>query len=245
MVLFRLIKRFLKYGDDPGFYLLQARDTVRWLETSGMLNRGMTVLDLGCGHGFIGGELMKKGCRVIFADEKNEVVPDYGEIEYRRFDIGEDQLRTLGEYDLVVCSNVLEHIPEPDRLIRSLHEVLLPGGKLYMSWTNWLSPWGGHDFSPFHYLGARRGARIHDRVTGRARSHTPYTTLFPTSISGILKTVRANRDLRVVRVLPRYYPRLAFVTRVPLLREFLTFNCLVIAKRKGAGPDCPDRSSRR
>jgi 2-polyprenyl-3-methyl-5-hydroxy-6-metoxy-1,4-benzoquinol methylase len=231
VVLFSLIYRFLRYGDDPGFYLLQAQDTVRWLEKGGMLRKGMTVLDLGCGHGFIGGELKKKGCRVVFADEKNEVVPDYGEIDYRHFDIGKDELGTLGEYDLVICSNVLEHIPEPGRLICSLHEVLLPGGKSYLSWTNWLSPWGGHDFSPFHYLGARRGAKAYDRLIGRKRSHTPYGTLFPTSVAGILKMVRRNRHLRVTRVLPRYYPRFEFITRVPLLREFLTFNCLVIAER--------------
>jgi 2-polyprenyl-3-methyl-5-hydroxy-6-metoxy-1,4-benzoquinol methylase len=237
VVLFSLIYRFLRYGDDPGFYLLQARDTVRWLDDSGMLRKGMTVLDLGCGHGFIGGELKKKGCRVVFADEKNEVVTEYGQVEYRHFEIGKDELGSLGTYDLVICSNVLEHIDDPWKLIGSLHRVLEPGGRLYLSWTNWLSPWGGHDFSPFHYLGARRGVKVYDRLIGRKRSHTPYVTLFPTSIAGILKMVRRNPHLRIVRVLPRYYPRLEFTTRVPLLREFLTFNCLVLAGRSGPDSD--------
>lgn len=231
MILQRLIFHFLKNGDDDVFYLMQAQDTVRWLEKAGMLRAGMIVLDLGCGHGFIGGELMKKGCRVTFADEKNEVVPDYGEVDFRPIDLEKNDLGSLGTYDLVVCSNVLEHIPHPARLIESLDKVLEPGGKLYMSWTNWLSPWGGHDYSPFHYLGARRGHIAYDRLVRHPRCHTPNVTLFPTSIAGILRTVRENQNLRVLRVLPRYFPSLAFITHVPFAREFLTFNCLVIAER--------------
>ena len=34
MILHKLLARFLKHGDDPEFYLLQARDAIRWLEES-------------------------------------------------------------------------------------------------------------------------------------------------------------------------------------------------------------------
>jgi SAM-dependent methyltransferase len=232
VILHKLIFRFIRHRDDTGFYRIQARDTVRWLEKVGIrLGSDVTALDLGSGHGIIGGELMKKGCRVTFADESNGLLDEYRDAEFRSFDIEKGKLCSLGQYDLVICSNVLEHISRPDIFLGSVDCLLKPGGKLYLSWTNWLSPWGGHDYSPFHYLGVYRGLRLYDRFIGKPRVHTPYVTLFPTSIAGTLRDVRGNRRLRVAGVLPRYYPRLSFITRVPVVREFLTFNCLIIAER--------------
>lgn len=232
MILPRLMARYLKYGDDPGFYLLQARDTVRWLERSGIrLGEETTVLDLGCGHGLMGAELINKGCQVTFADESNWLMPDMANVDFVAVDINTDDLARLGTYDLVICSNVLEHLPSPETLIGAMDRVLEPGGLFYLGWSNWLSPWGGHEFSPFHYLGPRWGHLVYDKVVGRPRVHTPYETLFPTSIGGTLRMLRDNPRMSVVQVIPRYYPEFALITRVPGLREFLTFNCVILARR--------------
>ena len=231
MILYKLIYRFIKYGDDMGFYLLQAQDTARWLAKEGLISPGTTVLDLGCGHGLIGVELIKRGCSVTFADEADCLLSEYDQSDYRYFNIEQDDLASLGSYDLVISSNVLEHIPCQARFIETVDRVLKPGGILYLSWTNWLSVWGGHDYSPFHYLGPRRGHLIYDRLIGGKRTHTPYVSLWPTSISGTLSMIDRNPRLRVVRMLPRYYPELAFTVRIPGLREFLTLNCLVLVER--------------
>ncbi|HSU36144.1 MAG TPA: class I SAM-dependent methyltransferase [Propionibacteriaceae bacterium] len=36
-------------------------------------------------------------------------------------------------YDLVLCTQVMEHMPEPLAVLRELHRVLKPGGKTYLS----------------------------------------------------------------------------------------------------------------
>lgn len=232
MIFQKLVFQFLRHGDDPDFYRLQARDTVRWLESVGIaLGDGVAALDLGCGHGMIGAELATRGCAVVFADEFNCLSPAYSEAEFRQIDIDTADLGILGQYDLVICSNVLEHIPSPDLLIGFIDRLLKPGGRLYLSWTNWLSPWGGHDFSPFHYLGPRHGHLVYDRLFRRERVHTPYVTLFPTSIGGTLKMVRRNPRLRVLSVVPRYYPEFASITRIPVLREFLAWNCVIMLEK--------------
>lgn len=234
MIFHKLVLRYLRYKDDEGFYRLQAEDTVRWLERSGVaLGSGMSALDLGCGHGIIGGELLSKGCAVTFADEEDQLLPTYRGVEFRKVDVELDELASLGTYDLVICSNVLEHIPSPQRLISHLDQILAPGGMLYLSWTNWLSPWGGQDFSPFHYLGPRYGHRVYDRVIGRKRIHTPYVTLFPAHIGTVIRLVRANPRLRIVSIVPRYYPEFAFIAHIPILREFLTWNCVILIERVG------------
>jgi len=232
MILHKLIFRYLKHKDDEGFYLLQAQYTMKWLEKVGVkLGAGTKVLDLGCGHGIFGAELAKNGCLVTFADVENTVVRGLGPIDFRRTDIMKDDLVDLGQYDLVICANVIEHLRDPRALIDNAQRLLAPGGKLYLCWPNWLSPRGGHEFSPFHYLGPRRGHLVYDRLAGRKRVHTPYVTLFPTSISGILKMLRRNNELRILRVVPRYYPEFSFITRVPILREFLTWNCAILLER--------------
>ena len=38
-----------------------------------------------------------------------------------------------GEYDAVLCTQVLEHVPNPQAVLRELHRVLRPGGRLYMT----------------------------------------------------------------------------------------------------------------
>jgi 2-polyprenyl-3-methyl-5-hydroxy-6-metoxy-1,4-benzoquinol methylase len=234
MILHKLIIRFLKHKDDVGFYRIQAEDTVRWLEKVGVeLDSGLTALDLGCGQGLIGGELMKRGCRVSLADENSWLLPEYADADFHEIDIEKDDLGRLGTYDLVISSNVLEHISDPRLLIDSIDGLLKPGGLYYLSWTNALSPWWGHEFAPLHYLGARRGARIFDRLSKRERKHTPFVDLFPYSITRILKTVRARPGLEVVAVVPRYYPEFSLLMRIPVLREFAAWNCVILLKKTG------------
>ena len=43
--------------------------------------------------------------------------------------------------------------PDPMGLIEEMIRVTRPGGLVYLSFTNWYSPWGGHEMSPWHYLG--------------------------------------------------------------------------------------------
>lgn len=234
MILHKLIARHWKHRDDAEFYLLQAQDAIRWIEQSAVPLGGKTsVLDLGCGHGVFGAELVKRGCKVTFADEEKGLLPQISNEPFKQINIDRDDLSSLGRYDLVICSNVLEHLAKPRQLIDSIQRLLLPGGGFYLSWTNWLSIWGGHEFSPFHYLGARRGHLIYDRIVGRKRKHTPYQNLFPTTIGGVLKMIRQNPALRIHCMAPRYFTEFSFIMHVPMLREFLTWNCaILIGKRE-------------
>lgn len=236
MIMHRLVLRYLKHRDDEEFYRIQAADTVRWLSSVGFeAAPGLVALDLGCGHGLIGGELMKRGCEVVFADESDWRLPEFASAELRLIDIEKEDVAGLGEFDLVVSSNVLEHLSDPCLLIGAAGKLLKPGGSFYLSWTNSLSPWWGHEFAPLHYLGARRGARIFDRLSKRTRKHDPYVNLFPYSIGRILRLIRGEPDLEVVSVVPRYYPELAWLMRIPLLRELLAWNCVILIEKRSAG----------
>jgi SAM-dependent methyltransferase len=123
---------------------------------------------------------------------------------------------------------VLEHLARPERLLDAIGALLPPGGAFYLSWTNWLSPWGGHDFSPFHYFGPRLGPRLWDRWVKRPRQLRPFENLYPIHIGATLRSLRRRRQLEIRRMAPRYYPELAFLMRVPVLREFVAWNCALL-----------------
>jgi 2-polyprenyl-3-methyl-5-hydroxy-6-metoxy-1,4-benzoquinol methylase len=233
MIIHKLIQQHLRHRDDEKFYLLQAEDAIKWLECSGIvLNSNTCVLDLGCGHGVFGAALAKRGCQVTFADEFDGLLPELAGSRFLQVNIDKDSLSRLGSYDVVICSNVYEHLSRPDQFLRSVSDILKPGGTLFLSWTNWLSIWGGHEFSPFHYLGTRRGHLIYDKITKRHRKHTPYENLFPTYIGQTMKIIRTMPKLRIVKTAPRYYTELAFLMHLPVLREFLAWNCAMIIQRK-------------
>jgi SAM-dependent methyltransferase len=232
MIIHKLLLHHLSHRDDPGFYEVQAQDAVLWLKRVGVsLTSRTRALDLGCGHGILGNELARQGCDVWFADFENTLVVDTARARFLRINIDQEDLAKLGTYDLVICSNVYEHLAKPWQFLQNAPQILNPGGHLYLSWTNWLSPWGGHEFSPFHYLGSRRGHHVYDRLVGRPRIHTPFVDLYPTYIGQTLRHLRKESRLRILKIVPRYYPEFAWLTRIPVLREFLTWNCALLLQR--------------
>ena len=178
---------------------------------------------------------MRRGCQVTFSDVEQGLLPELSTMPFHKLDLDRDDVAALGQYDLVVCSNVLEHLAKPKQFLDSVYKILSPGGVLYLSWTNWLSPWGGHEFSPFHYLGARRGHLIYDKVIKRRRKHTPFESLYPTYIGEVLRMIQQSPTLAIRGAAPRYYTELSFLIHIPILREFLTWNCALLLARKGSG----------
>ena len=233
MIIHKLIAHHLKHKDDAEFYQFQAEDAVRWIAAAGVeLGPKTRTLDLGCGHGVFGACLSRRGCPVTFADERNLLLPELAQAPFRQINLDRDDIAALGQFELVVCSNVFEHLSQPERFLSSVHKILAPGGKLYLSWTNWLSPWGGHDFSPLHYLGPRTGQWLYDNLLKRSRNHTIYQNLFPTFIGRTLARIRRDPNLVILKAAPRYYTELAPLIRVPIVREFFAWNCALLVGRK-------------
>jgi SAM-dependent methyltransferase len=232
MIIHKLIAQHLKHRDDEDFYSLQAEDAISWIERKGgKTGPAVRALDLGCGHGIFGEALKRRGCEVTFADESNLLMPSLRNAPFIQINLDREDPARVGTYDLVICSNVLEHLSKPFEFLAKCHQNLAPGGYYFLSWTNWLSPWGGHEFSPFHYFGPRLGVKLYDTVLKRKRIHTPFVNLFPTSIGLTLRQLRANKQLAVVASAPRYYPELSFLLHLPIAREFLTWNCAILLRR--------------
>ena len=218
--------------DPAPFYTELAKDTVADLDRRYGPLRGQCVADLGCGPGFYTAAFRAAGADCIPVDASEDELRLAGEAPegYVLADAG-DLPFAAGSIDGVFCSNLLEHTPNTPEVIGEIERVLRPGGWGYISWTNWYSPWGGHDMTPYHFLGPERGPRLYEKRHGPPRKNRYGEALFAVHVGPTVRLVDDRPDLVIERVEPRYWPRLAVITRVPGVRELLTWNCVIRVRK--------------
>lgn len=195
---------------------------------------GARVLDLGCGPGHYTRALRRAGATVLPVDlDPAEFSLPGGPPGGQVVADGTRLPVPAASVDGVFCSNMLEHTPDSHAVLDEIERVLKPGGWAWVSWTNWYSPWGGHEITPLHYLGPRLGLALHTRLRGRPGKNVPGEGLFPTHIGPVLRDVRRRPGLQLVRAVPRYYPTQRWLMKVPGLREVASWNCLLELRRAG------------
>jgi SAM-dependent methyltransferase len=230
-----LWRLFRNEREDPApFYSLLGAELAADLDRRHGPLAGQRLLDLGCGPGWYTRALRDRGAEVVPIDNAPEELgpnPPEGALLADARDLPFPD----GAVDGVVCSNLLEHTPDAPAVLREIGRVLRPGGWAYVSWTNWYSPHGGHDMSPYHLLGPRLGPRLYERRHGPPRKNAYGDGLWAVHIGPTLRAARAQPELEITGVEPRYWPRLRWIVRLPGLRELLTWNCVIhLERRPGA-----------
>jgi glycosyltransferase involved in cell wall biosynthesis/SAM-dependent methyltransferase len=225
-----LLKLFTDEKHDPDpFYEALAR---RSIATFPHPFAGARVLDLGCGHGYDTKAMRSAGADVVPLDMDRAKLLATG--EPLEGGVRGDATRLPfpdGTFDGVYCSNLLEHTPETPPVFDEIERVLRPGGWAWVSWTNWYSPWGGHEIVPLHFLGPDRGLALWRRLFGEPRVNVPYVELWPTYIGRVLADVRRRPGLRLVDATPRYWSGQRWILKVPGVREVATWNCVLELER--------------
>jgi 2-polyprenyl-6-hydroxyphenyl methylase/3-demethylubiquinone-9 3-methyltransferase len=130
---------------------------------------GKTALDVGCGAGLLNEPLARLGAKVTGVDASADLIAVAREhaaamgleIDYR---VGDVQALE-GQFDLVTCMEVIEHVADPAAFVKALVKRLAPNGLLVMSTPNATAlsrlmmitigeglgriPRGTHDFDKF------------------------------------------------------------------------------------------------
>ena len=229
----RLFRAFRSEPAAPdAYYAGLARDTIRQLGQYTDLN-GRLVADVGGGPGYFVRELRSAGARALCVDTDRGELAARGSPE-RGCAIGSALCLPLasGAVDVCFSSNVLEHVGDWRAMLAEMVRVTRPGGIVFVAFTNWLSPWGGHETSPWHYLGGEWAARYYQRRSGRPPKNRFGSSLYPVSVAAVLAWARSAEGTVVVDAVPRYLPGWTrLLLRIPLLREFLTWNLLLVLRR--------------
>lgn len=229
-----LLRAFAVEQTQPDrFYRLLADDSARLVESFTRL-AGATVLDVGAGPEQFAEAFVRRGARYVAVDADADALtrsdlPRTAAVVAR----GEQLPVRTGSVDVAFSSNVFEHVPTPVLLGDELVRVTRPGGHIFLAYTNWLSPWGGHETSPFHYLGGHRAVRRYQRRYGHAPKNRVGENLFRVSVAQGLRWARRHPEAVLVEARPRYYPRWARpVLHLPGAREVLTWNLLLVMRRR-------------
>jgi SAM-dependent methyltransferase len=229
----RLVRLFRSEQADPEeYYAAIAEDAVA--QVSGYCELSdRIVLDIGGGGGWFTAAFRAHGARCCLFE------PDPAELRQRKAVtagavLADGLLLPVrdGAADVAFSSNVLEHVPDPMRLIGEMIRVTRSGGLIYLAFTNWYSPWGGHEMSPWHYLGPGFAERRYVGRYHREPKHKVGASLFPVHVGSVLRALRARTDIEIVDARPRYYPPWCRpLVRIPGLREVATWNLLLVMRR--------------
>ena len=105
---------------------------------------GLRVLDVGCGGGILAEAMAAKGAIVTGIDmaEKSlgvarlHQVESGADVEYQQSTAEQLAIERAGQYDLVTCLEMLEHVPSPSAVIEACARLVRPGGDVFFSTIN-------------------------------------------------------------------------------------------------------------
>ena len=104
--------------------------------------KGSKILDLGCGGGLLCEAMTNSGADVIGIDAslktieiaKKHAKEQNFKIEYINTDI--ESYDNKEKFDAVVCFELIEHVPDPNELIKQIRRLIKPNGRLFLSTIN-------------------------------------------------------------------------------------------------------------
>jgi 2-polyprenyl-6-hydroxyphenyl methylase/3-demethylubiquinone-9 3-methyltransferase len=102
------------------------------------------ILDVGCGGGILSEALAKTGAEVTGIDlslpsieaARHHARKEGLSIDYQHTSVEEIAESQEGTYDVVTCMEMLEHVPEPEKIIAACAQALKPGGQAFFSSIN-------------------------------------------------------------------------------------------------------------
>src|SRR5690606_39151683 len=132
------------------------------------------VLDIGCGGGILSEAMALRGATVTGIDmgegplsvARLPQLESGAKVDYRQITAEALGLEAPGQFDVVTCLEMLEHVPDPSSVIRACHTLVNPGGQVFFSTINrnpkayllaiigaeyvlGMLPRGTHDFKKF------------------------------------------------------------------------------------------------
>lgn len=105
---------------------------------------GLRVADIGCGGGILAESMAASGATVTGADLAGEpltvaklhLLESGQQVEYLQVAVEELAAQRAGEYDVVTCMEMLEHVPDPSSVIAACSRLVKPGGDVFFSTIN-------------------------------------------------------------------------------------------------------------
>ena len=117
---------------------------LEWINAIAPLHDG-DVLDVGCGGGILADSLARKGAFVTGIDlatkslrvaQLHALEASTPRIHYEEIAVEAMAKRQPESFDVVTCMEMLEHVPDPESVVRACAELVKPGGWVFFSTLN-------------------------------------------------------------------------------------------------------------
>lgn len=115
-----------------------------WIDGQASLT-GKRVLDVGCGGGILADAMARKGAQVQGIDLSTKALKvaqlhaleaNTPNVSYREISAEALAQEQPGQYDVVTCMEMLEHVPDPASIVRACATLVKPGGWVFFSTLN-------------------------------------------------------------------------------------------------------------
>mgnify|MGYP001602337020 FL=1 len=114
-----------------------------WIDGIAAL-KGKSVLDVGCGGGILAEAMAALGARVKGIDLSDKALKvALLHLFESRLEVSYDEIsaealaqREAGQYDVLTCMEMLEHVPDPASTVSACAQLVKPGGHVFFSTIN-------------------------------------------------------------------------------------------------------------
>ena len=106
---------------------------------------GKRVVDVGCGGGILAESMARRGANVLGIDladrplkvaQLHAMESGVANLDYRSIAAEDLAAEQPGQFDVVTCMEMLEHVPDPSSVARACAQMAKPGGWIFFSTLN-------------------------------------------------------------------------------------------------------------
>ena len=109
---------------------------LNWIDEHAGGLSGKKVLDVGCGGGILAESMARRGEAPLNVARLHAEQENVSNIEYRQVPVEQLAEEQAGQYDVVTCMEMLEHVPDPASIILACQKLVKPGGHVFFSTIN-------------------------------------------------------------------------------------------------------------
>lgn len=197
-----------------------------------VLPKGGTVLEVGCGNGFISREIIDRGAQLTAIDYSEEAIKNARKLNLEGKFIVADiyKFKPQGKFDFIICAEVLEHMPDDEKALRLMFNWLKPGGKLILTvpiskFNERARKYGGH---LRHYKASELTTRLRKLGFRIEKSHVWGSFIRHFILTRIVGT-RLNRPTQIPKFL---IPFVVLVVKLDILICPMRYNLQLVLKKE-------------